>query len=250
MARYDFRSPRLFVESPLAAGTTVLLDRSQANYLVNVLRFTSGDPVLVFNGRDGEWRATLTQTSRRGTSLAPAEQTRPQPAPPDLHLLFAPLKHARLDYMVQKAVEMGVSRLQPIMTQHVQVTRVNGARMRANAIEAAEQCGILTLAEAAEPAGLDAALAAHDPARLMVFCDEEADVNDPVSALRAAHPGPESIPLALCIGPEGGFAEAERSALLRLPKVVRLSIGPRILRADTAAVAALAIVQAVLGDWR
>ncbi|MPZ58235.1 MAG: 16S rRNA (uracil(1498)-N(3))-methyltransferase [Rhizobiales bacterium] len=250
MARYDFRSPRLYVAAPLAAGATVALDREQANYLANVLRLRPGDSVLVFNGRDGEWRSTVTLAGRRNVTVTVADQTRMQPAVDDLHLLFAPLKHARLDYMVQKAVEMGVSRLQPVMTQHVQVTRVNLDRMRANAVEAAEQCGILALPEIAAPLGLHAAVAAFDPARLMIFCDEDAEVREPVAALSAAVTGRGAMPLAVCIGPEGGFAEAERATLLRLPNVVRLALGPRILRADTAAVAALTLVQAVLGDWR
>jgi 16S rRNA (uracil1498-N3)-methyltransferase len=253
MARYDFRAPRLFVDAALSAGSQIALDRAQANYLVNVLRLKPGEQVLIFNGRDGEWSASLTQTGKRAASLTADAAVRPQPPAADLHLLFAPLKHARLDYMVQKAVEMGASTLQPVMTQYVQVTRVNGERMRANAIEAAEQCGILTLPEIAPPASLEAALGALSPAHVVVFCDEEADVQDPVAALRSAQtarepPGP--IPLAVCIGPEGGFAPAERALLLRRPNVVRLAIGPRILRADTAAVAALALVQAVLGDWR
>jgi 16S rRNA (uracil1498-N3)-methyltransferase len=248
VARYDFRSPRLHVEAALAAGASVALDAAQANYLVNVLRLKPGAAVLVFNGRDGEWRAALTPAGRRAVALTVAEQTRGQTARGDLHLLFAPLKHARLDYMVQKAVEMGVSRLVPVLTQHGQVARVNLERMRANAVEAAEQCGILALPEIAEPVPLQAALAAFDPQRLMVFCDEEAEVGDPVAALAAAG-SRAAMPLALCIGPEGGFAEPERAALLRLPHVVRLALGPRILRADTAAVAALAVVQAVVGDW-
>ena len=250
MARYDFRSPRLHVAAPLAAAATVGLDRRQANYLINVLRLKAGDLVLVFNGRDGEWRSRLTPAGRREVALTVAEQTRPQPAPGDLHLLFAPIKHARLDYVVQKAVEMGVSRLQPVLTQHGQVARINLTRMRANAIEAAEQCGILNLAEIAEPKSLTAAIDALDPARLLVFCDEDADLHDPVAALSHARTGRDRMPLAVCIGPEGGFAEGERTALLRVPNVVRLALGPRILRADTAAVAALALVQAVLGDWR
>ena len=250
MARYDFRSPRLHVAAILTAGATVALDRGQANYLLNVLRLKPGDRVLVFNGRDGEWRAELNGAGRRDLTLAVGEQTRSQPQAGDLHLLFAPLKHARLDYMVQKAVEMGVSRLAPVLTQHVQVTRVNLDRMRANAVEAAEQCGVLALTEIAEPQPLSAALAAFDPGRLMIFCDEDADVHDPVAALAEARAGPAAMPLAVCIGPEGGFTDAEREMLLRLPKLVRLALGPRILRADTAAVAALALVQAVLGDWR
>jgi 16S rRNA (uracil1498-N3)-methyltransferase len=234
----------------LAAAATVRLDRAQTNYLVNVLRLKAGDLVLVFNGRDGEWRSSLTPAGRRDVALTVGDQTRPQPAANDLHLMFAPLKHARLDYMVQKAVEMGVSRLQPVLTQHGQVARINLTRMRANAIEAAEQCGILNLAEIAEPISLAATIDALDPARLLVFCDEDAELHDPVAALSAVHTSRNPVPLAICIGPEGGFADAERAALLRAPNVVRLALGPRILRADTAAVAALAIVQAVLGDWR
>jgi len=247
--RYDFRTPRLCVSALLAAGETVALAPTQANYLGNVLRLRTGDSVLVFNGRDGEWRGTLAATGKRGLAVELAECTRPQTCGPDLHYLFAPLKHARLDYMAQKAVEMGASRLQPVLTRHAQVARVNLDRMRANAIEAAEQCGILTLPEVAEPLSLDAALAARDPARLLVFCDEDAEVSDPIAALRAAS-RTEPPPLAVLIGPEGGFAEDERRALLRLPNIVRLALGPRILRADTAAVAALTLVGAVLGDWR
>jgi 16S rRNA (uracil1498-N3)-methyltransferase len=252
MARYDFRTPRLHVEAALTRGDTIPLDRAQANYLQNVLRLPPGAAVLVFNGRDGEWRAELREAGRRGAALEIGEQTRAQTAPCDLHWVFAPLKHARLDYMVQKAVEMGVSRLQPIITRHSQVMRVNGGRMRANAVEAAEQCGILTLPEIAEPITLDRFMAARAPDRALIFCDEDAPVQDPVAALAAARksPAPPRPPLALLIGPEGGFAEEERTALLRLPNLVRLALGPRILRADTAAVAALALVQAVLGDWR
>jgi 16S rRNA (uracil1498-N3)-methyltransferase len=251
MARYDFRTPRLFVEAPLASGDRVPLDRAQANYLVNVLRRKPADPVLVFNGRDGEWRAVLDAESKKSVALLVQEQTRPQPAAGDLHYLFAPLKHARLDYMVQKAVEMGASRLQPVLTQHGQAERVNLERMRANAIEAAEQCGILSLPEIGAPVALAKLLAEFDPARLLVFCDEEAEVRDPVAALTAARAnGDTPLPVAVLIGPEGGFSVSERAMLLELPRVVRLSLGPRILRADTAAVAALTLVDAVLGDWR
>jgi 16S rRNA (uracil1498-N3)-methyltransferase len=250
MARYDFRTPRLFVQAALAPDATVALDRGQANYLVNVLRLRAGEQVLAFNGRDGEWRAALVVEGRKRVALAVSEQARPQPAPGDLHYLFSPLKHARLDYMVQKAVEMGASLLQPVLTQHVQAQRVNLARMRANAIEAAEQCGILNLPEIAEPRGLTKALAELDAARLLVFCDEDAEVKDPVAALAALRNASRPPALAVLIGPEGGFAAQERDAILRRPRVVRLSLGPRILRADTAAVAALTLVGAVLGDWR
>jgi 16S rRNA (uracil1498-N3)-methyltransferase len=247
MARYDFRSPRLFVDVPLSAGATVALAREQANYLLNVLRLERGAPVLVFNGRDGEWRASISAAGRRDAALAIKERMREQPNDGDLHLLFAPLKHARLDYMVQKAVEMGANLLQPVITQHTQVTRVNTERMRANVVEAAEQCGILTLARVNEPIPFARGLEALGADRLLIFCDEDAAVKDPIAALSGSskHRG-----VALLIGPEGGFTEGEREALLTRQNVLRLSLGPRILRADTAAVAALAVVQAVLGDWR
>jgi 16S rRNA (uracil1498-N3)-methyltransferase len=252
MSRYDFRTSRLFVDAPLEARGTVVLDAAQGNYLGNVLRLEAGDPVLLFNGRDGEWRGSLTRAGKRALSVIVGDRTRAQTSALDLHYLFAPLKHARLDYMVQKAVEMGAARLQPVITRHTQTARVNLERMRANAIEAAEQCGILTLPDIGAPMSLDAMLTAHDRARALVFCDEDAEVEDPVAALAAARQafGDGPIPLAVLVGPEGGFTEEERSALLRLPNTVRLALGPRILRADTAAVAALALVQAVLGDWR
>jgi 16S rRNA (uracil1498-N3)-methyltransferase len=165
----------------------------------------------------------------------------------DLHFLFAPLKHVRLDYMVQKAVEMGASLLQPVITRHTQVTRINLGRMRANVIEAAQQCGILGVPEVAEPMPVERV--ADDTDRLLIFCDENAQVTSPVMALQAAQLV-QGQPLDVLIGPEGGFADEERAALLKRSKVLRIALGPRILRADTAAVAALAVVQAVLGDWR
>jgi 16S rRNA (uracil1498-N3)-methyltransferase len=247
MPRYDFRTPRLYVDAPLAAGAKVTLEASQVNYLRNVLRRKAGEAVLVFNGRYGEWRGTLAEAGKRNVLLVIEKLIRAQTAAPDLHYLFAPLKHARLDYMVQKAVELGVSRLQPVLTRHAQVARVNLDRMRANAVEAAEQCGILTLPEVAEPVTLDRMIAERDPARMLVFCDEDAEVKDPIAALSAVRP---SEALAVLIGPEGGFAEDERAALVALPNVLRLALGPRILRADTAAVAALALVNAAVGDWR
>ena len=250
MARYDFRTSRLFVADPLVAGARLALTSTQSNYLINVLRRRPGDTVLVFNGRDGEWRAKLDGAGRRQALLAVVEQTRPQPAPGDLHYLFAPLKAARLDYMVQKAVEMGATRLEPVITRHTQVERTNLHRMRANAIEAAEQCGILSIPEIAQPLTLAQAIAALDHSRLLVFCDEEADVSDPVAALAACRVAAIPMRLAVLIGPEGGFAPEERSMLRQHPRVVPLSLGPRILRADTAAVAALALVGAVIGDWR
>src|ERR1019366_3192065 len=189
MPHYDFRTPRIYLDVPLAAGQAVSFDRAQANYLLNVLRLKHGDALLLFNGRDGEWQARLAGTGKRALTAVIGERMREQPRPSDLHFLFAPLKHARLDYLVQKAVEMGAARLQPVITRHA-----------------------------------------------------------PVGALPAA--ARAGRPLAVLIGPEGGFAEEERDSLLKRPNVVRIALGPRILRADTAAVAALALVQAVLGDWR
>lgn len=244
MPRYDFNTPRLFIDAPLAEGQELHLSRDQVNYLVNVLRLKRGDGILLFNGREGEWQAELTAVGKKPHAVRIGQRTRSQSAAGDLHLLFAPLKHARLDYLVQKAVEMGVSRLQPVLTRHTQVARVNLDRMRANGIEAAQQCGVLAVPDVAEPVDLPTAVA--DAGRLLVFCDEDAEVKDPLAALQAAAHG---LPLAVLIGPEGGFAEEERALLLARSSVVRLSLGPRILRADTAAVAALALVQAVLGDW-
>jgi 16S rRNA (uracil1498-N3)-methyltransferase len=240
------------VNHPLAAGVKVALDGSQINYLRNVLRLKPGDQVLAFNGRDGEWRTALADGGKRALLLAVEEPSRAQTPALDLHYWFAPLKHARLDYMVQKAVEMGVSRLQPVLTQHGQIARLNLERIRANAVEAAEQCGILTLPDIAPPLAFDRVIAERDPARLLVFCDEDAELKDPVAALAGARrdTGAGPPPLAVLVGPEGGFAAAERAALIRLPNIARLALGPRVLRADTAAVAALALIQSVLGDWR
>jgi 16S rRNA (uracil1498-N3)-methyltransferase len=252
MSRYDFRTTRLFVDASLTPGAAVTLDRDQANYLVNVLRMKPGAAVLAFNGRDGEWRAALDQTGKKSFALGVVERTREQTAAGDLHYLFAPLKHARLDYMVQKAVELGTSRLQPVLTRHTQSERTNLARMRANAIEAAEQCGVLSLPEVRAPISFAAFASQWDASRLLVFCDEDADVKDPAAALGAARVGGIAgpVPVSVIVGPEGGFAEEERDKLLTLPNVIRLALGPRILRADTAAVAAIALVQSVLGDWR
>jgi 16S rRNA (uracil1498-N3)-methyltransferase len=251
MARYDFTTKRLYVDAPLAQGAGVALDRAQTHYLCNVLRLGEGAELLAFNGKDGEWLASLTLQSRKSAALLPKSKTRPQPDGGDLHYLFAPVKHARQDYLVQKAVEMGASLLQPVLTRHTHAERLNEARMRANAIEAAEQCGILALPLIAAPARLDAVLAAWHSERLLVFCDEDAGEDAPIAVLQAAKARlAENRPLAVLIGPEGGFDPAERATLLAQPSVLRLSLGPRILRADTAAVAALALVQAVLGDWR
>ena len=247
MPEFDFRAPRLFVDAALNEGARIELERNQSNYLGNVLRLSAGEDVLVFNGRDGEWQARIDGRKRPDT-LTIVARTRPQDRLPDIAYVFAPLKHARLDYIVQKAVEMGASRLQPVLTRHTQVSRVNVERMRANVVEAAEQCGILSLAEVAEPVALDRFLDRRETGRLLVFCDEAADIENPIEALQQRLSAGMGIDVV--IGPEGGFAEEERALLLRQPKTLRLSLGPRILRADTAGVAALALVQAALGDWR
>lgn len=258
MPLYDFSAPRLYVAAPLGAGTRIALGAGQASYLRNVLRLSEGDEICVFNGRDGEWRAALAEASRKSVALVASERIRPQPSPSDLHYLFAPLKHARLDYMVQKAVEMGASRLSPVLTRRTQVARVNLDRIKANAIEAAEQCGILCVPEIDSPRAMEGILGTWQKDRLLVFCDEEAPIRNPAAALKAFSSGPgfgpsrdiaRPLPLAVLIGPEGGFDPEERDLLLSLPQVLRLSLGPRILRADTAAVAALALIQAELGDW-
>lgn len=247
MPELDFRAPRLYVDAPLREGARIELERNQSNYLGNVLRLAAGDTILVFNGRDGEWQGQV-EGRKRADSLTIAAQTRLQDRLPDIAYVFAPLKHARLDYMVQKAVEMGASRLQPVLTRHTQVSRVNSERMRANVIEAAEQCGILSLAAVAEPVALDRYLAERPQDRLLVFCDEAAEMHSPLQALQQGLATTAGIDIL--IGPEGGFAVEERALLLRQPKTLRLCLGPRILRADTAGVAALALVQAALGDWR
>lgn len=246
MPQHDFRQPRLYVDGPLHPGASVALDRDQANYLGNVLRLGSGAGILAFNGRDGEWQAEIAGR-KRPELLTIVSQTRPQDRLGDITYVFAPLKHARLDYIVQKAVEMGAARLQPVITRHTQVSRINLERMTANVIEAAEQCGILSLAAVAAPVPLARYLGERDPQRLLVFCDEAAEIADPIAALKGANAIDAGIDVL--IGPEGGFAGEEREQLLRQPHTLRLCLGPRILRADTAGVAALALVQAALGDW-
>ncbi|WP_230533170.1 16S rRNA (uracil(1498)-N(3))-methyltransferase [Microvirga roseola] len=247
MAAYDFNAPRLFIDSPLQSGTRIALDRAQANYLLNVLRLKAGEALLVFNGKDGEWRAEISVEGRKTADLICMERIRDQGANPDLVYAFAPLKHARLDYMVQKAVEMGAGVLQPVITRRTQSARVNLERMRSNAIEAAEQCGILSIPEVRAEESLENFLGSLGSERLLVFCDEDAPVSNPVRALTEF--GNKKQSLAVLVGPEGGFTDQERALVAAREKCIRVSLGPRILRADTAAVAALTVVQSVLGDW-
>lgn len=251
MAVHDFNAQRLWIEVPLTEGAEIATTREQANYLRNVLRLGDGDAILVFNGQDGEWRARLTALGKRDCTLHIESQTRPQTRAGQLIYLFAPLKRARLDYMVQKAVEMGAGRLAPVLTRRTVAERINLDRMRANAIEAAEQCGILSVPEIDEPQKLEARIASWSAEVPLVFCDESAATANPVAALgelATRFPGISGV--GVLIGPEGGFDPAERTLLLRQPFVAVLSLGPRIMRADTAAVSALTLVNATLGDWR
>ncbi|MGD9784250.1 MAG: 16S rRNA (uracil(1498)-N(3))-methyltransferase [Hyphomicrobiaceae bacterium] len=249
MAIHDFTSQRLFVGADLAAGAAFELEREQAHYLINVLRQRPGDAVLIFNGRDGEWKGTIEPAGRKGCAVRIGERVRAQTPASQVRYLFAPLKRARLDYMVQKAVEMGAGSLEPVLTRRTVAERINLDRMRANAVEAAEQCGVLSLPRVAEPRSLAEALDGWDRAVPLIVCDESAPVADPVAALGTVDVGPGGS-VGLLVGPEGGFDEAERARLTGLPFVRSISLGPRIMRADTAAVAALALVNAVLGDWR
>ncbi|TCD16609.1 16S rRNA (uracil(1498)-N(3))-methyltransferase [Oricola cellulosilytica] len=243
--RANYRMHRLFIDRPLAAGSLVDLDKAQSNYLLNVLRMAEGSELLLFNGRHGEWRAVVRQTSKKQAELESVEQVRPQPVPSGLVYCFAPLKSGRLDYMVQKAVEMGAGVLQPVMTHHTQVSKINVERMAANAVEAAEQCGILAIPECREPVKFDRLLGAWDPERRLIFCDEDARTNSPLVVLQRLERGP----IGVLIGPEGGFSDAERERLRALPFVTAIPLGPRILRADTASVAAMAVIQMTVGDW-
>ena len=244
--RANFRMQRLFVEHDLVRDRAVPAGDEQFNYLANVLRMEEGAELLAFNGRDGEWRARLAFPARKKIALVPIEVTRPQPAPSDLHYLFAPLKVGRLDYLIQKAVEMGAGVIQPVMTQHVQGKITSIGRLRANAIEAAEQCGILAIPEVREPVRLVDLLEGWPHERRIIYCDEGAETNNPMTALQAVR----ETRHALLIGPEGGFSAEEQTLLRSLGFVTPIPLGPRILRADTAAVAALALIQATIGDWQ
>ena len=245
MERYDFKTQRLYVDCALTQQTRVKADRAQANYLLNVLRMKPGDPILLFNGRDGEWLAHVTVEGKKNCTLACDRQVRVQPDAPTLHYLFAPLKQGRLDYLIQKAVEMGAGILQPVLTQYTQVTKLNERRIKANVIEAAEQCGILSLPGVQTPVKLPQLLADWDPDRTLIYCDEAASDANTLEILQGLRPRK----LAVLIGPEGGFSHAERTLLRSHACVVPIPLGPRILRADTAGVAALALVQATIGDW-
>ncbi|AMS44067.1 16S rRNA (uracil(1498)-N(3))-methyltransferase [Aminobacter aminovorans] len=242
--RANYKMQRLFVADDLASGAAFDADPQQSHYLAHVLRLGEGAEVLLFNGRDGEWSARIAGKTKKAVRLEVLEIQRPQPVHPDLVYCFAPLKVGRLDYLVQKAVEMGAGTMVPVITQHTQM-KPGIDRLRANAVEAAEQCGILAIPEVREAVKLEQLLAGWDKERRLIFCDEDASTNNPMATLRSI----QERKLALLVGPEGGFSDDERRMLRALPFVTAIPLGPRILRADTAAVAALAVIQATIGDW-
>jgi 16S rRNA (uracil1498-N3)-methyltransferase len=234
---------RLYVDHPLAEGQAVPLSQDQAHYLTGVMRLGVGAGVLLFNGRDGEWLATLTVAGKRGAIATCEAQTKALQMPPDLWLLFAPIKKARTDFIVEKAVELGARRIQPVQTRHTNSERIRQDRLQAHAVEAAEQCGGTYVPEVADLAGLTQVLAQWPEGRRLYWCDETA-IGQPATL------APAEGPAAILIGPEGGFSADESQRLRARPGVVPLSLGPRILRADTAAVAAITLWQAACGDWR
>ena len=241
---------RLFVTGDLSSGAEVVLGPDHAHYLFTVMRLGPGARVAVFNGRDGEWLAEVVEAGRRAGRLVARDRGRIQRHPPDLWLVFAPIKKARTDFIVEKAAELGAARIQPVFTRLTASGRVRPDRLRAHAIEAAEQCGETYVPEIAEAVKLGDLLDRWDPARRLLFCDESGESVPAPEALHAAGGGRSPSPWAILTGPEGGFAPEEVVRLRSLPFVTAVTLGPRILRADTAAVAALALWQATLGDWR
>ncbi len=251
-----FAKVRLYVDQPLGPGQPVAVTDAQAHYLLSVMRLGSGAQVLLFNGRDGEWRATLDVAGRRQARLVAEERTAPLRLPPDLWLVFAPLKKARTDFIVEKAVELGAARILPVQTRFTNADRIRQDRLQAHAVEAAEQCGGTFVPQVDDLQPLDRLLDGWPAGRQVMWCDEHLAGRS--SALRgviaatgddARQGGRAAGPWAILIGPEGGFAEAEQARIRAMPGVHPVSLGPRILRADTAAVAALTLWQAALGDW-
>ncbi|EJF75338.1 16S rRNA (uracil(1498)-N(3))-methyltransferase [Bartonella alsatica] len=243
--RINYKLKRLFIRQPLALNGEIKIEGAQASYLVSVLRMQEGAEILLFNGKDGEWLAKLITIKKKVVVAQLIRQERLQTSRSNLIYCFAPLKSARLDYMVQKAVEMGVSTLQPVITHHTQITRINMARMEANVVEASEQCGILSLPECVSAVSLAELLANWDETRPLFFCDEAHKSHNPLHLLKKY----EITMYGVLIGPEGGFSEKERNFLNKHSFVIPISLGPRILRADTAAVAALALLNVTVGDW-
>jgi 16S rRNA (uracil1498-N3)-methyltransferase len=238
-------TPRVFIETGLSVGAEFSLTREQGHYVANVLRCVAGDALALFNGGDGEFLAYITSTIKKSVVVRIEKKSSDVKSPPDIDYLFAPLKHARLDYMVQNATELGARRLRPVITGRTIAERVNLGRMRANAIEAAEQCNLVFVPEVLEPEKLSNVIAQWEQGRALVFCDERAKTANPVEALKSV-----KTPAAVLVGPEGGFTAEEREMLLSQSFVTAISLGPRIMRADTVAISALAVVQAAIGDWR
>ncbi len=234
---------RLYVDQALALGQPVAVNVDQANYLFNVMRLGRGAAVALFNGRDGEWRGVVAELGKRSGILICERQTAPLRLPPDLWLIFAPIKKARTDFIVEKAVELGAARVMPVQTRHTNSERIRQDRLQAHALEAAEQCGATFVPEVADLISLDKLLSTWPADRKLLWCDEALVGQAPALS------GPRGEKWAILIGPEGGFATDEQTRLRSLPQVVPLALGPRILRADTAAVAALTLWQAALGDW-
>ena len=240
---------RLYVDHDLTKGATSDLDRQQAHYIRHVMRLSAGDTVNLFNGRDGEWHSVLAVTGRAQASVTPEQRVRDQNAGPDLWLAFAPVKRARIDLIAEKATELGVAAIIPTMTENTSVSRVNLDRLRANSIEAAEQCGRLTLPDIRKPVDLENLLDVWPPGRRLMVCDETGGGEPAIDALIHKNGTAESSAWGILTGPEGGFSRSELDLLSKNPIVTRIGLGPRILRADTAAIAALVCWQAVLGDW-
>ena len=241
---------RLYVDQPLGEGQSVLLGRDQAHYLFGVMRLNAGDPVLLFNGTAGEWRATVAEAGKRQGVLSVETQTNAQQNPPDLWLLFAPIKKARTDFIVEKATELGAARILPVQTEFTNSERIRQDRLQAHAVEAAEQCGGTFVPEVAGLQKLATVLDHWPEDRRILFCDEA--LAGPASALSGLKSTGTAAgePWAIVIGPEGGFSDTERQRLNQMSQSYAISLGPRILRADTAAVAALTLWQQALGDWR
>jgi 16S rRNA (uracil1498-N3)-methyltransferase len=249
MPRTHKSLPRLYLDTPLAAGHRIALGREHTNYLLTVLRMKAGEAVIVFNGRDGAWLTRIADDHRKGAVLEAVVQSAHQTEKPDLWFGFAPLRTARLDYVVQKATEMGAGVIQPVITQYTQVSRLKADKLEANVVEAAEQCEVLSVPTLAPEIGFADLVSGWRQAqglRRLILCDESAPSHSPARTLADL----EGLPVGILVGPEGGFSDEERNLLLAQDFVVPISLGPRILRADTAAVAALAVVQASIGDWR
>ena len=249
MPRSHKTLPRLFVEAPLSSGASLELGREQTNYVLTVMRMKAGEALVLFNGRDGAWMARIADAHRKGAVLEVVVQTQHQTPKSDLWLGFAPLKTGRLDYLVQKATEMGAGVIQPVITKFTQVQKLKTDKLVANVIEAAEQCEVLTVPEVGSEVALPELLTNWQQSqglRRLIFCDEGAQTHSPLQQLRDL----DGLPVGVLIGPEGGFSDDERRLLLQQAFVIPISLGPRILRADTAAVAALAVVQSIIGDWR